>query len=95
MSVSMFCNSNVFSGPFRANATNDAGILLLDGGTWPVPFRFTEPVRRQNFSQGFPIVFDAGKSVRRALSVKLFGGAYRGTTDVPRLLFALGRRLLR
>ena len=35
---------------------------------------------------------------RRALTVKLFTGTYRGTIDdlnVPRVLFALGKRLLR
>lgn len=74
------------------------GVLLLDGGALQVPFRFIGLDRWQNFGQGFPIVFEAGIALRRALSARLFGGAYRGTIDeidIPRVLFALGKRLLR
>ena len=73
------------------------GALQLDDGALHVPFRFIGLERSQNFGQGFPIVFEIGKALRRALTVKLFGGAYRGTIDeidVPRVLFTLGKRLL-
>ncbi len=53
-------------------------VLLLDGGALHVPFRFIGLERWQNFGQGFPIVFETGKALRRALTVRLFGGAYAG-----------------
>lgn len=76
----------------------EKGVLLLDNGALQVPFRFLGLDRRQNSGQGFPIIFEAGIPLRRVLTVKLFGGAYRGSIDeidVPRVLFALGKRLLR
>ena len=68
------------------------------GGALHVRFRFIGLERWQNFGQGFPIVFATGKALRRALTVRLFGGAYRGTIDeidIPRVLFTLGKQLLR
>jgi len=58
---------------------------------WP---RFLRLVRRRSFGQGFPIVFEAGIPLRRALTTKLFSCACRGTIDdidMRRALFALGK----
>ena len=85
------------SPPAWAN-DGERGVLLLDGGAMQVPFRFTGVDCGRNFGQGFPIVFEAGIPLRRALTARLFGGAYRGTIediDVPRVIFALGKRLMR
>ena len=85
------------SPPAWAN-DGERGVLLLDGSALQIPFRFTGVDRGRNFGQGFPIVFEAGIPLRRALTARLFGGAYRGTIDdidVPRVIFALGKRLLR
>jgi cellulose synthase/poly-beta-1,6-N-acetylglucosamine synthase-like glycosyltransferase len=74
------------------------GILLLEGGALQVRFRFIRLDEGQNLGQGFGIVFEAGIPLRRALTAKLFTGAYSGTIDdidVPRVLFTLGKRLLR
>lgn len=76
----------------------EKAVLLLDGGALQVPFRFIGLDRWQNFGQGFPIIFEAGIAMRRALTVKLFGGSYRSTIDeidVPHVIFTLGKRLLR
>src|ERR1019366_2542474 len=78
------------SPPAWAN-DGERGVLLLEGGAMQVPFRFTGVDCGRNFGQGFPIVFEAGIPLRRALTARLFGGAYRGTIediDVPRVIFA-------
>ena len=72
--------------------------MLLEGGALQVPFRFVRLDQRQSHSQGFAIVFEAGIPLRRALTARLFTGAYRSTIDdidVPQVLFAVGKRLLR
>lgn len=46
----------------------------------------------------FGIVFETGIPLRRALTARLFTGAYHGAIDdidVPQVLFAVGKRLLR
>jgi hypothetical protein len=73
-------------------------VLLLDGGALRVPFRFIGLDRWQDFGRGFPIVFEAAIPLRHALTARPFGGAYRGAMediDVPRVIFALGKRLVR
>ncbi|MGH6829891.1 MAG: hypothetical protein ACREDG_01910, partial [Methylocella sp.] len=67
----------------------------LDGGALQVPFRF---LRLDERPRRYAIVFEAGIPLRRALTARLFTGAYRGAIDeisVPRVLFAVGKRLLR
>jgi hypothetical protein len=59
----------------------EEGVLLLDGGALRVPFRFIGLDRRPDFGRGFPIVFEAGIPLRRTLTARLFGGAYRGAID--------------
>jgi cellulose synthase (UDP-forming) len=78
--------------------TGEKGILLLDDGALRVPFRFVRLDRERSSVQGFCIVFESGNSLRRALTARLFTGSYRSRIDdisVPRVLLALGKRLLR
>lgn len=87
------------AGPAPAWARHgDEGVLLLDGGVQQVPFRFVWLDQRQGVEQSFAIAFNAESRLRRALTARLFTGAYRGRADeinVPRVLFAVGKRLLR
>ncbi|MCI0600927.1 MAG: glycosyltransferase [Beijerinckiaceae bacterium] len=74
------------------------GVLVLDSGALEVPFRFVRQADSREGGEGFGIVFEDGVPHRRALTSKLFTGSYRGTVahiSVPRVLFAVGRRLLR
>ncbi len=76
----------------------EEGVLLLDGDVQQVPFRFLHLDQRQGVEQNFAIAFNAESRLRRALTARLFTGAYRGMVDeinVPRVLFAIGKRLLR
>ncbi|MGH6819801.1 MAG: hypothetical protein ACREDU_02940, partial [Methylocella sp.] len=73
----------------------EGGVLLLDGGALQVPFRF---LRLDERPRRYAIVFEAGIPLRRALTARLFSGAYRSTIgdiDLPQVLFAVGKRLLR
>ncbi|MGH6935021.1 MAG: hypothetical protein ACRED2_02365 [Methylocella sp.] len=48
--------------------------------------------------RGLSTVFEAGIPLRRALTARLFAGAYRITfdeIDMRRVLFTVGKRLLR
>lgn len=70
-----------------------SGSLRLDGGAIEVPFKPIRAIRRD----GLAVRFEADTRVRRALIVKLFSGAYRNKVneiDVPRVLFAVGKKLL-
>jgi hypothetical protein len=63
-----------------------------------VPFRFVRLEQRQVLGRGFAIVFEPGIPLRRALTARLFTGAYTETfdeIDMRRVLFAVGKRLLR
>lgn len=76
----------------------EGGVLLLERGALQVPFRFVWLNQRQSLGHGFGIVFEAGIPLRRALTARLFTGAYRSAIDdieVPQVLFAVGKRLLR
>jgi hypothetical protein len=67
-------------------------------GVLQLPFRFVRLDQRQGLGHGFGIVFEAEIPLRRALTARLFTGAYRSTIDdieVPQVLFAVGKRLLR
>jgi cellulose synthase (UDP-forming) len=78
--------------------TGEEGILLLQGSALQVPFRFLRLDQRPSLGDRFSIVFEARIPLRRALTARLFTGAYRSTIDdidVPRVLFAVGKRLLR
>ena len=74
------------------------GVLLLQGGALQVPFRFLRLDQRPSLGHRFCIIFETGIPLRRALMARLFTGAYRSTIDdidVPQVLFAVGKRLLR
>jgi cellulose synthase (UDP-forming) len=74
------------------------GTLVLDDGVRQVPFRFVWFDERRGVEQGFAIAFKAESLLRRALTAKLFTGAYRSMVDeinLRRVLFAVGKRLLR
>jgi hypothetical protein len=76
----------------------EEAVLLLDCGAGQVPFRFVRLDQRQGNNQGFSIAFNAESRLRRTLTTKLFTGAYRwafNEISVPRVLFAVGKRLLR
>ena len=78
--------------------SGEEGVLLLEGGALQLPFRFVRLDQRQGLGHGFGIVFEAEIPLRRALTARLFTGAYRSTIDdieVPQVLFAVGKRLLR
>ncbi|WP_395664649.1 glycosyltransferase [Methylocella sp.] len=70
-----------------------SGALSLDGGAIELAF---EPVRVKG-EDGLALRFTPDAATRRALILKLFSGANRNKVDeisAPRVLFALGRRLL-
>ena len=76
----------------------DEGVLLLDHGALQVPFRFVWLKEGQSLGHRFGIAFEAGTPLRRALTARLFAGAYRITfdeIDMRRVLFTVGKRLLR
>jgi PilZ domain len=82
--------------------TGEGGFLLLQGGALQIPlqipFRFVRLDQRQSLGHRFAIVFEAGIPLRRALTARLFTGAYCSAiddVDVPQVLFAVGKRLLR
>jgi hypothetical protein len=87
------------SDPLPAGAKEgEEGVLLLDDGARQVPFRFVWLDATQSKGQGFGIVFEAGIPLRRALTARLFTGAYRHVIDeivIPRVLYVIGKRLLR
>jgi hypothetical protein len=63
-----------------------------------VPFRIVWLDQKQGVEQDFAIAFNADRRLRRALTARLFTGAYRGMVDeinLRRVLFAIGKRLLR
>jgi hypothetical protein len=71
---------------------------LLQGGALQLPFRFLRLDQRPSLGHEFGIVFETGIPLRRALTARLFTGAYHGTIDdidVPQVLFAVGKRRLR
>lgn len=71
---------------------------MLQGGALQVPFRFLRLDQRGSVDHRFCIVFETGIPLRRALMARLFTGAYRSMIDdidVPQVLFAVGKRLLR
>jgi cellulose synthase (UDP-forming) len=87
------------AGPPPAWASDgEEGVLLLDGGVQQVPFRIVWLDQKQGVEQDFAIAFNADRRLHRALTARLFTGAYRGTVDeinLRRVLFAIGKRLLR
>jgi cellulose synthase (UDP-forming) len=87
------------SGPLPAWAKEgEEGVLLLDGPGLQVPFRFVWTDHKQGLEPGLDIKFEAGVPLRRALAARLFTGAHRFAMNeirVPRVLFAVGKRLLR
>jgi cellulose synthase (UDP-forming) len=87
------------AGPPPAWASDgEEGVLLLDGGVQQVPFRIVWLDQKQGVEQDFAIAFNADRRLRRALTARLFTGAYRGMVDeinLRRVLFAIGKRLLR
>ncbi|MGO9674246.1 MAG: glycosyltransferase family 2 protein [Methylocella sp.] len=78
---------------FAPKGAPEAGVLLLDGGAIEAPFTSVRPIGRNALA----VRFNLDAVSRRALILKLFSGAHRNKVDeinAPRVLFAIGKRLL-
>lgn len=86
------------SGSAPAWARSGKGGLLLVGGEIEIPFRFVRSGGAGAPAASFSIAFEADYLLRRALTARLFTGAYRAMAEeirVPQVLHALVKRVLR